>query len=166
MDKIINIGNRESAIVVLTDIKNKHYVPFDVRITNSHIIDLNSVIGKKVFKKDALYIGSETLYEIMEPVRQKAKHHHAHGLSPEDIYDALSTMKDSKDISISYDNRFVIVTLATVSDGANLVVIVDPDCPITNGSKTKIIKIITIYPKNKKWESNDDLLRETWILYH
>ena len=150
MFKIINLGNQESALEAITNIKEKHYTSFDVRIINSHISDLNAVIGRKVFKKDALYIDSETLWEIMQPTEKKGKHHHTHGLIPKDVYSALSSIKNSNDVSVSYDNRYVIVTLATIRDGANLVVIVDPDCPILNGSKTKIIKIITIYPKNKK----------------
>ena len=155
MFKIINIGNQESAITVLTEIKENDYVPFDVRITNSHITNLNSVLGKKVFRKDALYVGSDTLWEIMQPTGSKGKHHHTHGLSPEEVFGALSTIKDSKDITISYDNRFVIVTLETISDGANIVVIVSPNCPLINNADANIIKIITIYPsKNKKWEPN------------
>ena len=150
MTKSLNLGNKNYALQSLREIKERKVNDYDVRITNSHITDLNAVIGKKIFKKDALYVGSETLYEIMEPLEKEGKHHHTHGLSPEDIFNALSSIKNSNDVSVSYDNRYVIVTLAIVSDGANLVVIVDPDCPITNGSKTKIIKIITIYPKNKK----------------
>ena len=71
MFKIINLGNQESSLKVLTDIKNKQYVPFDVRITNSHITSLNSVIGKRVFRKDTLYIGYDTLWELMQPIGKK-----------------------------------------------------------------------------------------------
>ena len=104
-----------------------------------------------MFTKDSVYINSDTLWEIMQPVGRIGLHPHTHGLSPEEVFSALSTIKDSKDISISYDNRFIIVTLATISDGANIVVIVSPNCPLLNNANAGIIKIITIYPfKNKK----------------
>ena len=149
MFKIVNLGNQESAIKVLTEIKENDYVPFDVRITNSHITNLNSVLGKKVFRKDALYVGSDTLWEIMQPVGEKGKHNY-HGLTPLDILNALVSMKQSTEIEVSYDNRYLIVTLATVFDDVNLVVIVTPKGYLKNDSKTIVNRIITIYPKKKK----------------
>ena len=149
MFKIINLGNQESALKVLTDIKNKQYVPFDVRITNSHITSLNSIIGKKVFKKDTLYVGSDTLWELMQPIGNKGKHNY-HGLTSQNIFDALATMKQSTEIELSYGNRYLIVTLATVFDDINLVVIITPEGYLKNETKTIVNRIITIYPKNKK----------------
>ena len=149
MFKIVNVGNQDSAIKVLTEIRDNNYVPFDVRITNSHITDLNSVLGKKVFRKDALYVGSDTLWEIMQPIGNKGKHNY-HGLTPQNIFDALSTMKSSKEVDVSYDNRYLIVTLATVFDDINLVIIVTPKGYLKNNPKTVVNRIITIYPNNKK----------------
>ncbi len=146
---LINLGDEESAIRVLTSIKNKKNGNYDVRILNSHITDLNIVIGKRVFKKDTLYVNYETLWEIMQPLGKKRKHNH-HNLLPEEVYKALRTMKDSKDISVSYDDRYVIVTLATILDGANLTVIVSPKSSLKNDIKAEIIKVITIYPVKKK----------------
>ena len=149
MFKIINLGNQESAVKTITDIKENNYVPFDVRITNSHITNLNSVLKKRVFKKDALYVDSETLWEIMQPIGSKGKHNF-HGLTPENVFDALITIKQSTEIEVSYDNRYLIVTLATVFDDINLVVIVTPSGNLRNNSKTIVNRIITIYPKKKK----------------
>ena len=150
MFKFINLGNEKATVEELTSIKNNQKpANYDIRIHNSHIIELNAVIGRKIFKKDALYIGSETLWEIMQDVGEKGKHHY-HGLSPQDIYNALNTIKYSKDVTLSYDNRYVIVTLASVFNGANLVVIVAPGSSLINDYNADIIKIITIYPHNKK----------------
>ena len=148
MFKIINLGNQESAIQVLTDIKNKQYSPFDVRITNSHITSLNLIIGKKVFRKDTLYVGSDTLWELMQPIGNKGKHNY-HGLTPQNIFDALVTMKQSTEIELSYGNRYLIVTLATIFDDINLIVIVTPEGYLKNETKTIVNRIITIYPKKK-----------------
>ena len=73
------------------------------------------------------------------------KHHH-HGLRPENIYEALSTMRYSKNISISYDNRYVIVTLASIKEDLNLAVIVEPGGSLKDNAKANIIRIVTIYP--------------------
>ena len=149
MFKTINLGNEKSSLEALVAMKENKFTDYDVRITNSHINNLNSVLGKKVFRKDALYIGSDTLWEIMQPIGSKGRHNF-HGLTPEDVYNALLTMKYSKEVDVSYDNRYLIVTLATVFDDVNLVVIVTPEGSLKNESKTIVNRIITIYPKNKK----------------
>ena len=123
MFKIINLGKRELAIKAITEIKQNNYVPFDVEIRNSHITELNKIIGKKVFKTNSLYVGSQTLWEIMQEIGGKGKHHH-HGLSSIDVYNALSTIRFSKEINISYDNRYLIVTLATTFENVNIAIIV------------------------------------------
>lgn len=152
MLNFIKVGKEKSAIKNLEQIKNDKKRIQDIRIINNHITRLNKVIGKKVFKKDALYISSETLWEIMQPLGWKGKHNY-HNLTPIDIYNALRTLKDSKDISVSYDNRYVIVTLATIYDDASLVVIVSPNCLLNIYPGTEVTKVITIYPmKKKKWE--------------
>ena len=76
--------------------------------------------------------------------------HNFHNLAPKNIYDALVTMKLSKEIEVSYDNRYLIVTLATVFDDVNLVVIVTPIGNLRDNSKAIVNRIITIYPKKKK----------------
>ena len=65
--KYINLGNKAEALEFLEDFKNNNYVPFYVRITNSNILDLNAIIGNKVFKKDEVYVRSSTLHDIMQP---------------------------------------------------------------------------------------------------
>ena len=149
MLNFINLGKEKSAIKNIEQIKNNKKRFQVIRIINSHITRLNKVIGKKVFKKDALYISAETLWEIMQPLGGKGKHNY-HNLSPVDIYNALRTLKDSKDISISYDNRYVIVTLATIFDEANIVVVVSPNDFLNAHPNVEITKVITIYPIKKK----------------
>ena len=148
MDKILNIGNKKSTLKILKEFKNTEHSPFDVKITNSHITELNKIIGKKIFKKDSLYISSKTLWEIMQPVGGFGRHHY-HGLTPENIYESLSTLHKSKNIIPSYDNRYLVITLAMVYTNIPLVIIIEPNGIVAN-KETTVSKIITIYPYNKK----------------
>ena len=148
MQKRINLGNEKTAITLLEKIRvNKS--DEKIRITNSHITSLNEIIGRKVFKKDSLYVNSMTLWEIMQPLGGRGKHHY-HNLSPRNIFNALRSIKEPKDVIVSYDERFIIVTLATINDGANIVVIVSPNVELDLSSNNKVTKIITIYPMKIK----------------
>ena len=149
MIKIINIGEKELAIRAITEIKENDYVPFDVEIRNSHITELNKILGKKVFKNNSLHIGSQTLFEIMRPNGGKGKHHH-HGLTPDAIFNALSTLRLSKEVSLSYDNRYLIVTLATILENVNIAIIITPKGNLKDNQKRYVNRIITMYPYKKK----------------
>lgn len=147
MQKQINLGNEKAAIETLEQIKSGEN-NYDVRITNSHITKLNNILGKRVFKKDVVYVNSQTLIEIMKPIGGKGQHHF-HGLTSKNIFDALRTMKDSTDIRVSYGERYIIVTLATVFDNINVAVIVTPKGTIKADTKHNVTRIITLYPYNK-----------------
>ena len=84
MNVILNVGNYESSIEVLKRIKENEYVPFDIRITNTHLVNLNKLVGKTLFRKDSLYISSKTLWEIMQTKIGYGSHNY-HALLPEDI---------------------------------------------------------------------------------
>ena len=127
----------------------KDYVPFDVRIINSHIVRLNKIIGKTVFRKDTVYISSNTLWEIMQPLGGRGKHNF-HNLKPEDIYNALSSMKKSTKVEASYDGRYLIITTSVVENNIPLAIVVDPKADLNGKKGVNVTKIITIYPINKK----------------
>ena len=101
----------------------------------------------------------------MQPIGNKGKHNY-HGLTPQNIFDALATMKQSTEIELSYGNRYLIVTLATVFNDINLVVIITPEGYLKNEKKTIVNRIITIYPKNKKMSINTGSYVQNSILYH
>lgn len=52
MIKNINLGNRESALEMFYHLKQNKYDSLDVRIRNSHIKELNTKLGRNVFKND------------------------------------------------------------------------------------------------------------------
>lgn len=148
MEKFINLGNEKSAIETLTLLKENKYENLEIRIYNSHITDLNKTLGKKVFKNNAVYANAIMFWEVMQPVGGKGKHHY-HNLSPENLYEALSTLRYSEKVTLSYDNRYVIVTLATIAGGINIAAIVTPEGHAKQLLKRKVVRIITIYPCDK-----------------
>ena len=147
MQCAINLGNKKTAIMILESFSSKK-VNVDIKITNTHIKELNKILNRNIFKKDSLFINSETLWEIMQPIGNRGKHNF-HGLSPEKVYEALSTMRFSKDIIVSYDDRYLILTLATVFKDVNIAVIVTPKGNLKNVHQKEINRIITIYPYSK-----------------
>ena len=147
MQNIINLGNRKTAIMILEFFSLKK-MSVDIKIINTHIKELNKILKRKIFKKDSLFINAESLWEIMQPIGNKGKHNY-HGLSPEKIYDALSTIRFSKDIIVSYDDRYLILTLATVFKEVNIAVIVTPKGNVKSSHQKEINRIITIYPFSK-----------------
>ena len=149
MLRILNIGDNVSSLDTLTKIKNNDYMPFEVRIQNSHIVELNKEIGIKVFKNNILYINSKTLWEIMHPIGGKGKHHY-HGLTPKNVLEALKTMRHSKNVSLSYDGRYIIISLARDINNKYLAIIVDPNGTTKGVGNKRVSRIITIYPQNKK----------------
>ena len=145
----INLGDEQGTIDLLVKLRERKQEVSDVRIHNSHITELNKIIGRKVFKKESLYIGSETLWELMQPTGGKGRHNY-HGLSPKNIYDALHSLRKSKKIEISYDDRYLIVTIATIFEDVNIAVLVTTKGSTKENFKNKVNRIITIYPYKKK----------------
>ena len=149
MNTIINIKQKESALEYLKVIKENDYVPFDIRITNSHITELNKVIGRKVFRKDALYISSRTLWEIMQPIGGKGKHNY-HGLTPLDICNALAAIKKPNEIIASHSGRYLIITLALYMDSVPIAIVIEPNGSLKGAKNSNVIRIVTIYPYSQK----------------
>lgn len=150
MIKFINLANKKSTIEVLEEYKNSNgNFDVDIKILNSHIRDLNAILNKNVFKKNTLFIHSQTLWEIMQPVGGKGQHNY-HGLSPNNVYDALTTIRFSNDVTLSYGDRYLIITLATVFDDINIAIVITPKGTQRVNPKKSINKVITIYPYKKK----------------
>lgn len=84
----------------------------------------------------------------MQPLGGRGKHHY-HDLSPENVYEALSTMRYSENVILSYDNRYVIVTLATIANGISIAAIITPTGRTKELMNKNIVRIITIYPSEK-----------------
>lgn len=148
MIKSINLAEREESIKAINIIKDEKRNPRFIRVLNTHIKELNRVIGRNVFKKDAVYINSETLWEIMQPVGGEGIHHH-HGLTPEDVYNSLSRLRYSKQVMPSYDNRVVAVTDVIVNDYLRLFVVISPKTSVVTENLLSIVSVVTIFPSDK-----------------
>ncbi len=149
MQKRLNIGNKESSLELLKLIKETKYAPFDLRIMNAHLLSLNRKIGRTIFRKDALYINSNTLWEIMQPIGGVGKRHY-HELSPQDILDTLRGIKDADEVNESYDGRYVIITLVMYQKRIPIAIILEPRGQLIDNTKAEVARVITMYPYNKK----------------
>lgn len=145
MQKIINLGNKKASLELLKHLSKNKYEAIEIRIKNTHIKELNKLIGKNVFKNDMVYADASMFWEIMQPLGGRGKHNF-HNLSPENVYDALSTIRNSTQVTLSYDNRYVIVTLATLECSVNIIAVVTPTGTLRTNVSKKITKIITLYP--------------------
>ena len=144
---IINLGNKTFALLVLEQLKENDYVPFDVEITNSHITELNELTGKKLFSKASLFVNSNTIHELMQPIGGKGQHNY-HGLTPEDIYMALSSIKDPKYVFIVKNKRYAIISIELSHYKNPLMIVVETGAGTLLNDKANINKVVTIYPKN------------------
>ena len=153
MIKTLNLGNKKESIEALNTFKEKIGIARYIRIINSNIRDLNKVIGRNVFKKDALYINSQSLWEIMQPAGGRGAHNY-HGLTPEQVYDALSRLQYAKDVFTSYRDRYIVITDVVFIGDVYLIVIVTPESDVPSQKLKNIITIITIYPSDKDWRKN------------
>ena len=145
---ILNVSNKESSIELLERLSDKDYVPFDVEITNSHIIELNELTGRKLFSKSSLYINSKTLYDIMQPAG-KSKSHNFHGLTPEDVFMSLASIKDPKYVFVTKFERYAIVSIELSHFDYPLMMVVEKGAGLQNDTEARVNKIITIYQKDQ-----------------
>ena len=146
MNVIINLAEKESAIAQLELFRDNDYASFDVQIDNSHIKELNELIGKKLFSKTSLYVNSTTLYELMKPIGGKGQHNY-HELTPEDIYMSLLSIKNPKCVFIDKRERYAIISIELSHFNCPMMLIIEKDASLKLNSKAKINKVVTIYPK-------------------
>lgn len=110
---IINVKEKEAAIDAVDVFSKKKYENKDIRFSNTDLKKLNEKMRVKLFKKNDLFINSETLWEIMQEEGGGGKHH-PHGLTAEDIINALNSFTDPYAVIDNTVNRYAIIT-ATLS---------------------------------------------------
>lgn len=147
MRKIINIGNKKNALNTLLYYRTNEYVPFDVKIINTHIKELNDLIGLNIFSKDSLFINSKTLWEIMQPVGGKGNHNY-HGLTEVDVYLALESIQNPYAVITSINDRYSIISVEVSHFNKQLVVIIEKNASLILNTKANVNKVVTIYPKD------------------
>ena len=163
MNKRINIGDKEKAIIDISQFSLKHYRSTDIEFFNIHLKELNSICKKDIFSKNNLYIHSSTLWELMQPEAQIGKHHF-HGLSAEQIYYTIKSIVNPYCVYESYGNRYVVATSYLNRRNENLILIIELHAPLTSNRDANINKLITIYPK-KNMKNIYGHLEKDKILY-
>ena len=147
MNKIINIGNKKYTLNDLSVYKSNEYVPFDIKIINTHMKKLNYLVGFNIFTKDLLYINSKTLWEIMQPIGGRGNHNF-HGLTEEDVYLALESIQNPYAVMASKNDRYSIISIEASHFGKQLIVVIEKNASLIQNINAKVNKVVTIYPKD------------------
>ena len=145
MIKIINIKS-DDALEQLNQFKNKKYVMCDIRFENVHLIKINELIRYTIFYKNDLFANSDTLWSLMQEDDKKDSHNH-HGLTPEDILDALNNIQDPYCIFKTKYERIAIVLSCLSHYGEPLMAIIEVGTGLIEDDDANINKLVTMYPK-------------------
>lgn len=148
MIRKINLGNKKEAIKAFKTFKTNNYVPFDIELVNSHLKNINNSLNANVFKKSSLFVTSKTLWECSQPLGAKGKHNF-HGLSPEEIYNSLHDLQNTRCIAIVNESRFVVVTSIIANCGDPIIAVVEVGSSLALNRNANINKLVTLYPKKK-----------------
>ena len=162
MNRIINIKNKR-AINEIQKFKDKKYSLVDIKLENVHLREVNKLLPFILFEKNDLYINSVTLWELMQPTGSTGIHNY-HGLSPEDIYNALNSIEEPYCVFRVKNERYAIIPTYISSFKEPLMVVIEKGSELINKKNANINKIVTIYPKSKI-DSYLDKLNNKDILY-
>ena len=143
MKAIINIYSKK-AKTYLEEFKEKEY-QVDVRFDNVHLKSLNRLMNKELFLKNDLFVDSDSLWSMMQPLGGKKKHNY-HGLTPEDILEALKNIKTPYSIFESDDGRISIVSSIVSHFGHPLAVIIELNATLKGNIEANINKLVTMFP--------------------
>ena len=166
MKTVINIKERENAIKDVDAFRKKKYEGKDVRFANVNMVDLNKILSKPIFSKNDLFISSETLWEIMQPLGNTGAHNY-HELTPEDIVDSLNSITNPYALFETKHSRYAIITTIISHYNEPLLFIIEIGSGLHVNIKANINKIVTIYPKSnvdimlKGLDPNDILFVKT-----
>ena len=147
MKIVINVKEKETAINTIDEFRKKKYVGKDIRFINVNMVNLNKTLSKPIFDKNDLFIGSETLWEIMQPLGESNKHNY-HELSAEDIVDALNSINTPYAVFETKNSRYAIVTTTISHFSEPLLFIIEIGSGLHANIDANINKVVTIYPKS------------------
>lgn len=156
--KIINIKNRKETIRELEKMKYKIYLYNEIQIQNLHLKKLNNLAKANLFSKNSLFVAPSTLWAAMQKSGSNNSHNF-HNMTPEDVYDAISSITNPKAIYVSLriSNRFIIVTTTLFKKKTNIIIVIEKDASASWNRKAFINKLVTIYPKDKISTQNNEL---------
>ena len=147
MQKTINIKKCDEAIETLKQFKEKRYEAINVRLSNTNLKKINPLVKSNLFYKNDLFVSSDTLWEIMQPVGGYGSHHH-HGLTPKEIVDVLNSLTTPYCIYKTENNRYAIVSLIIGESGEPLMIIIEVGASLVEDPNANINKFVTMYPRS------------------
>ena len=143
MNTVINIYAKK-AKNYLEVFKEKEY-EVDVKFENVHLKKLNTLVKEEMFSKNDLFAGGKTLFDLMQLEKGKDQHNY-HGLTPEDILEALKNIKTPYSIFESDDGRISIVSSIMSHFGHPLAVIIELNGSLKGDTEANINKLVTMFP--------------------
>ena len=146
MIKNINIKS-EDALQELTQFKDKQYVNYDIRLRNVCLIKINELLRSNLFYKNDLFVNSDTLWSLMQEGGEDERHHH-HGLTPNDILEALNNIQDPYCIFKTKHDRISIILLCLSHYGEPLMMIIEIGSGLINDTDANVNKLVTMHPKS------------------
>ena len=145
--KIINIGNKKEAVEFLNQIKEK-WVDSEYKVTNLGLTNLNKYCRTMIFHQEIAYINHSTLIDAMKSTGGRGRHNY-HGLTPNEIVEALASLKAQRSVYSSKKNSddVIIVSSIIAECGYPIIVIIELNASLKNTNITTINKIKSVYPK-------------------
>ena len=148
MHKVINIKVPEHAIEALEYYKSKKTRLMDIRLSNTELKTINKLTGINLFSKNDLFVGSDTLYEIMQPVGGKDRHNY-HGLTPKELVEVFNNLINPYCVFFTDLGRLGIISTIISESGHPLMVVIEIGAGLISNSDANINKMLTMYPKDK-----------------
>ncbi len=160
----INIKYRKNAVNNLLKYKYKKYQSYDIKLKNVNLMGINLLIRLPMFRKNYLFVDSDTLFDLMQDKGGKGKHNY-HGLTPEIILDVLSDVEHPICIYEEDYKKYAIISSTKVESGEPLMLIIQIDAPLYNNPKAEEYKFVTMFPKSKADNLIQRKLEEHKVLY-
>lgn len=158
MIKQINISNEKESLEALKKFQEKCYFSTEIKFKNTNLKALNEKL-KNTFSKNDLFANGVTLYEMTQPTGGRGTHNY-HGLTINEVYEAIHNISKSDYIFKSADNRYILITTVVATCKDRIIAIIDTDARLLSNKDAKINKLVTLYPKrNSEKLINDFLLK-------
>ena len=147
MIKQVNITDKEKTIKLLNRCKRKDYYALEIKFHNVSLIKLNEVLHENAFCKNDLFASASKLHAAMQPLNT-ALELSAHELTPEEIYDVIKNLSESKEAYKTRDSRYMIISNTVATCGYYIVAVIETGAALSNKMDANINKLVAVYPKD------------------
>lgn len=146
--KVINLGTPLRAVEIIDVLGKKRLANADVRFQNVRLKRINELADRHIFLKNDLFMDATGLWDLMQADDGAlGRRHHYHGLSPESIVKALSSLQNPELVAFEYNTyRHIVVTLSV--DGRAMLAVIETNAPLRGDRDARINKLVTLYEKD------------------